>query len=103
MYRVGSRVLGVTRSATVFFCKQCGAVNAGGTLRLLKSLCDGTGESRQKARCELERGLMPNEQVTADAKRAFQLLCISFSLTLLHVSTHRAVSISSVIKRICWH
>ena len=55
----------------VIFCKQCGAVNAGGTLRLLKSLCDGTGESRQKARPKLEQGLMPNEQVTADAKRAF--------------------------------
>ena len=53
-----------------FFCKQCGAVNAGGTLRLLKSLCDGTGESRQKARRKLERGLMPDEQVTADGKRA---------------------------------
>ena len=46
-----------------FFCKQCGAVNAGGTLRLLKSLCDGTGESRQKARRKLGRGLMPDEQV----------------------------------------
>ena len=55
----------------VFFCTQCGAVNAGGTLILLKSLCDGTGESRQKARRTLERCLMPNEQVTADAKRAF--------------------------------
>ena len=60
--------------ANVFFCKQCGAVNASGTLRLLKSLCDETGESRQKARRKLERGLMPNEQVTTDAKRAFQLL-----------------------------
>ena len=29
----------------VFFCTQCGAVNAGGSLRLLKSLCDGSGES----------------------------------------------------------
>ena len=26
-----------------FFCTQCGAVNAGGTLRLLKSQCDGSG------------------------------------------------------------
>ena len=52
----------------VFFCKQCGAVNAGGTLRLLKSLCDGTGESRQKAKRKLERGLMPIEQVTAEAR-----------------------------------
>ena len=41
-------------------------------LRLLKSQCDGSGESRQKARRKLERGLMPNEQVMADAKRAFQ-------------------------------
>ena len=31
--------------ANVFFSKQCGAVNAGGTQRLLKSQCDGTGES----------------------------------------------------------
>ena len=29
----------------VFFCTQCGAVNAGGALRLLKSQCDGSGES----------------------------------------------------------
>ena len=55
----------------VFFCTQCGADNAGGSLRLLKSLCDGSGESRQKARRKLERGLMPNEHVVADAKRAF--------------------------------
>ena len=34
----------------VFFCTRCGAVNANGSLRLLKSLCDGSGESRQKAR-----------------------------------------------------
>ena len=39
----------------VFFCTQCGAVNAGGSLRPLKSLCDGSGESRQKARRKLER------------------------------------------------
>ena len=50
----------------VFFCTQCGAV-----LRLLKSPCDGSGESRQKARRKLERGLMPNEHVVANAKRAF--------------------------------
>ena len=56
------------RHDNVFFCKQCGAVYAGGTLRLLKSLYDGTGESRQKTRRKLERGLMPNEQVTADAQ-----------------------------------
>ena len=55
----------------VSFCTQCGAVNAGGALRLLKSQCDGSGESRQKARRKLERGLLPNEQVMADAKRAF--------------------------------
>ena len=35
----------------VFFCTQCGAVNAGGALRLLK------------ARRKLERGSMPNEHV----------------------------------------
>ena len=55
----------------VFFCTQCGAVNAGGSLRPLKSLCDGSGECRQKARRKLERGLMPNGHVMADAKRAF--------------------------------
>ena len=55
----------------VFFCTQCGAVNAGGALRLLKSQCDGSGESCQKARRKLERGLMPNEHVMADAKRTF--------------------------------
>ena len=37
----------------VFFCSQCGAVNAGGPLGLLKSQCDGTGESRRKARRKL--------------------------------------------------
>ena len=55
----------------VFFCTQSGAVNAGGSLRLWKYLCDGSGESRQKARRKLERRLMPNEHVVADAKRAF--------------------------------
>ena len=55
----------------VFFCTQCGAVHAGGALRPLKSQCDGSGESRQKARRKLERGSMPNEHVMADAKRAF--------------------------------
>ena len=55
----------------VFFCTQCCAVNAGGSLRLLKSLCDGSGEPRQKARRKLESRLMPNEHAVADAKRAF--------------------------------
>ena len=55
----------------VFFSTQCGAVNAGGALRPLKSQCDGSGESRQKERRKLERGLMPNEHVMADATRAF--------------------------------
>ena len=32
----------------VFFCIQCGAVNAGGALRPLKSQCDGSGESVRK-------------------------------------------------------
>ena len=31
--------------ANVLLSKQCGAVNARGTQRLLKSQCDGTGES----------------------------------------------------------
>ena len=50
----------------VCFCTQCGPVNAGGSLRLLKSLCEGSGEFRQKAKSKLERGLMPNEHVVAD-------------------------------------
>ena len=32
----------------VFFCRQCGAVNAGGSLRLLKSQCERSGEARRK-------------------------------------------------------
>ena len=61
----------------VFFCTQCGAVNAGGALRLLKSQCDGSSESRQKARRKLERGLMPSEHVMTDATRTFW--CALFS------------------------
>ena len=60
--------------ANVFFCKQCGAVNAGGTLKLLKALCDGTGESRQKARRTIERGLM---------RRSAHFICCAF---FLHVA-----------------
>ena len=75
------------RHENVFFCTQCGAVNAGGALRLLKSQCDGSGESRQKARRKLERGLLPNEHVMADAKRAF-LCALFFPLMLLDF--HRA-------------
>ena len=74
--RVSHQLTLLQGHANVFFCKRCGAVNAGGTLRLLKSQCGGTGEYRQKARRKLERGLMPNAQVTADAKRPFQLVCI---------------------------
>ena len=55
----------------VFFSCQCGAVNAGGSLRLLKSQCDVSGESRRKARRKIERGLMLNAQVPADARRSF--------------------------------
>ena len=53
--------------SNVFFCSQCGAVNAGGSLRLLKSQRDGSGGSRRKARRKRERGLMP----CCDARRAF--------------------------------
>ena len=56
--------------SNVFFCSQCGAVNAGGSLKLLKSQCDGTGESRRNARRKLERCLMLNAQVPADATRS---------------------------------
>ena len=67
--------------------------NSVGTLRLLKSLCDGTGESRQKARRKLERGLMPNEQVTTDASAhlnccaIFLTRCWMFRLTA-HCQSH---------------
>ena len=54
----------------VCFCTQSGAVNPGESLR---SLCDGSGESHQKAIRQLERGLMPNEHVVADAKRTCQV------------------------------
>ena len=69
--RVSHRLALLHGHENVFFCAQCGAVNAGGSLRLLKSLCGGSGESRQKARRKLKRGLMPNEHVVADAKLAF--------------------------------
>ena len=59
------------KHSKVFYCSQCGAVIAGGSLRLLKSQCDGSGESRRKARCKLERGLMLNAQVPEDARRSF--------------------------------
>ena len=59
----------------MFFCSQCGAVNGVGSLRLLKSQCDGTGESRRKARRKLERGPMLNAQVPADARRSFLRFC----------------------------
>ena len=55
----------------VFFCRPCGAVNAGGSLRLLESRCDESGVARRKARRKLERGQMPNAQVSADAGRRF--------------------------------
>ena len=55
----------------VLFCSQCGAVNAGGSLRLLKSQRDGSRESRRKARRKLERGLLPNAQVPTNARRTF--------------------------------
>ena len=61
----------------VFFCAQCGAVNAGGALRVLQSQCDGSGESRQKARRKLERGLMPNEHVIGRCKARI-LVCAAF-------------------------
>ena len=77
----------------VFFRTQCGAVNADGALRLLKSQCDGSGESRQKARRKLERGLMPNEHRC----KARILVCAVFPLMLLDF--HRAPSMSLAIKK----
>ena len=81
----------------VFFCTQCGAVNAGGSPRPLKSLCDGSGESRQKARRKLERGLVPNEQCCGRCE-AHTISARSFSLTLLGALSHRALSIAFVIQ-----
>ena len=83
----------------VFFCTQCGAVNAGGALRLLKSQCDGSGESGQKARRKLERGLMPNEHVMADAKRAF--LCALFFLDVAGRFLPCIVNVTSHQKKAC--
>ena len=57
------------KHSKVFYCSQCGAVNARGSLRLLRSQCDGSGESRRKARRKLERGPMLNAQVLADPTR----------------------------------
>ena len=37
----------------VFFCTQCGAVNAGGALRLLKSQCDGSANPVSKRNASL--------------------------------------------------
>ena len=69
----------------VFFCKQCRAVNAGGILRLLKSQCDGTGESRTRTKL--------------DAEGASYGRCCAFPpWTLQDVLTHHASSISLVIK-----
>ena len=82
----------------VCFCTQCGAVNAGGSLRLLKSLCGGSGESGQKARRKLERGLMPKRTCCGRCE-ARTWSANSFSLTLLDALTHRELSISSVIKK----
>ena len=47
--------------ADVFFCKRCGAVNAGGTLRMLKSQCDqdwrisSESETQTRTRLDAER------------------------------------------------
>ena len=61
----------------VFFCTmRC--CQRWWTLRLLKSLCDGSGESRQRARRKLERGLMTNEHVVADCEARI-LSALSFS------------------------
>ena len=67
-----SHLLALLReNSDVFLCNQCGALDAGGTLRLLKSRCDGSGEFRCNARRKHERGLMSNARVPADAMRAF--------------------------------
>ena len=70
-----------------------------GTLRLLKSQCDGTGESRQKARRKLERSLVPNAQVTADARRAHFNCCAHFHDAAGCFDSPCIVTISSVIKK----
>ena len=38
----------------VLFCSQCGAVNSGGSLRLLKSQCDGSGEAQARTESDAE-------------------------------------------------
>ena len=70
----------------VFFCTQCGAVNA-----------DGSGESRQKARRKLERGLMPNEHVMADAKRAFQYALFFFDVAGFSPCTVSVISHQNIL------
>ena len=83
--------------SNVFCCSQCGAVNARGSLRLLKSQCDGSGESRRKARRKLERGLMPGAQVPAGAATSFLKCSRIPHAMMLDVLTHRASSIPLVI------
>ena len=69
----------LTQVTSLLFCKNTqacfsaasGAVNSGSSLRLLKSQCGGSGESRRKARRKLERGLMPSALIPADASRGF--------------------------------
>ena len=62
--------------SNVFFCSQRGAVNGGGTVRPLKSQCDGSGESRRKARLRLERDKIPDAHVLADEQRRHQQIQI---------------------------
>ena len=57
--------------SNVFLCSPCDAVSAGGTLRLLKSQCVGSGESRRKARRKLERGLMLDTQSSGRCEARF--------------------------------
>ena len=55
----------------VLFCRQCSAVNADGSLRLLKSRSNESGEARCEAWRKLERGQMPNAQVLDNARLSF--------------------------------
>ena len=86
--------------ANVFFCKHCGAGNAGGTLRLLKSRCDGTGESRRKARRKLERGLITRK---LRPMRGAHFNCCAFfhdaaecldSPRIVHLTSHQKSALS---------
>ena len=83
------------------FCSQCGEVNAGRSLRLLKSQCDGSGESRRKARRRTRTWSDAGRASSGRCEtRCLKCLRTFFSVTMLDVMTHRASSVRVVIKKI---